>query len=66
MDGSTEISGLLSNVQDIEVLTDHVINIVRTKMRETNSIRVKTKKKKMKFILKYFRLGYNNICSTIC
>lgn len=41
LDGSSEISGLLSNVQDIDVLTDHVINVVRTKMREQNSIRVK-------------------------
>jgi hypothetical protein len=41
LDGSSEISGLLSNVQDIEALTEHVINVVRTKMREHNSIRVK-------------------------
>ena len=40
LDGSNEISGLLSNVQDIEVLTDHVINVVQAKMREQNSIRV--------------------------
>jgi hypothetical protein len=40
LDGSSEISGLLSNVQDIEALTEHVINVVRTKMREHNSIRV--------------------------
>ena len=40
LDGSSEISGLLSNVQDIEVLTDHVINVVQSKMREQNSIRV--------------------------
>ncbi|CAF2042555.1 unnamed protein product [Rotaria magnacalcarata] len=36
LDGSSEISGLLSNVQDIETLTEHVINVVRTKMREQN------------------------------
>lgn len=40
LDGSSEISGLLSNVQDIEVLTEHVINVVQAKMREQNSIRV--------------------------
>ncbi|CAF0910266.1 unnamed protein product [Adineta steineri] len=39
LDGSSEISGLLSNVQDIDALTDHVINVVRTKLREQNSIR---------------------------
>ena len=43
LDGSSEISGLLSNVQDIDTLTEHVINVVRTKMREQNSIRVKEK-----------------------
>lgn len=44
LDGSSEISGLLSNVQDIDALTEHVINIVRAKMREHSSIRVKIKK----------------------
>ncbi|CAF2103720.1 unnamed protein product [Rotaria magnacalcarata] len=39
LDGSSEISGLLSNVQDIETLTEHVINVVRTKMREQNTNR---------------------------
>ncbi|CAF1149500.1 unnamed protein product [Adineta steineri] len=39
LDGSSEISGLLSNVQDIDALTDHVINVVRAKLREQNSIR---------------------------
>ncbi|CAF0830899.1 unnamed protein product [Rotaria sordida] len=39
LDGSSEISGILSNVQDIEALTEHVINVVRTKMREQNAIR---------------------------
>ena len=40
LDGSSEISGLLSNVQDIDVLTEHVINVVQNKMREQNTIRV--------------------------
>ena len=40
LDGSSEISGVLTKVQDIEVLTEHVINVVRTKMREQNVIRV--------------------------
>ncbi|CAF4628737.1 unnamed protein product [Rotaria socialis] len=42
LDGSSEISGLLSNVQDIETLTEHVINVVRTKMREQNTNRDNT------------------------
>ena len=41
MDGSSEISGLLSNVQDIDALTDHVIDVVRNKIREQTAIRVK-------------------------
>ena len=40
LDGSSEISGLLSNVQDIDVLTEHVINVVQNKMREQTAIRV--------------------------
>ena len=40
LDGSSEISGLLSNVQDIDELTDHVIHVVQTKMREPHTIRV--------------------------
>lgn len=42
LDGASEISGLLSNVQDIDALTDHVINVVRIKMREQPIIRVKS------------------------
>jgi hypothetical protein len=41
LDGSSEISGLLSNVQDIDAVTDHVIHVVQTKMREQPMIRVR-------------------------
>ena len=52
LDGSSEISGLLSNVQDIDALTDHVINVVRAKMREHSSIRVNKNQNE------YFKLCY--------
>jgi hypothetical protein len=68
LDGSSEISGLLSNVQDIEALTDHVINVVRTKMREQSSIRVKLKYNLNVYLfIKCFSfVGCDHICSAIC
>jgi hypothetical protein len=69
LDGSSEISGLLSNVQDIDALTEHVINVVRTKMREHNSIRVNEKKKEYLTLFENTIVifqGYNSICSAIC
>ncbi|CAF1564242.1 unnamed protein product [Rotaria magnacalcarata] len=59
LDGSSEISGLLSNVQDIETLTEHVINVVRTKMREQNTNRDTTA-----FVRPFVELFMDSTCTT--